>query len=74
MCLTLITCIIECGAWSWAAERVISQQKRVNVDFPVWMIHSLDRETHRLGVTRQSVITLVHQIIEIRLDAVKLRR
>ena len=32
------------------------QQKRVNVDFPVWMINALDREAGRLGVTRQSVI------------------
>ena len=31
-------------------------QKRVNVDFPVWMIQSLDREAKRLGVPRQSVI------------------
>ncbi len=31
-------------------------QKRVNVDFPVWMIKSLDREASRLGVTRQSII------------------
>lgn len=30
--------------------------KRVNVDFPVWMVESLDREARRLGVTRQSVI------------------
>jgi hypothetical protein len=30
--------------------------KRVNVDFPEWMIHSLDLEAKRLGVTRQSVI------------------
>jgi hypothetical protein len=40
------------------ARRPDCQQKRVNVDFPVWMIHSLDRESHRLGVTRQSVIKL----------------
>jgi len=33
-------------------------QKRVNVDFPVWMIHRLDREARRLGVTRQSVIKM----------------
>jgi len=26
------------------------EQKRVNVDFPVWMIHQLDREARRLGV------------------------
>ena len=32
------------------------QQKRVNVDFPIWMIEALDREASRLGVTRQSVI------------------
>ena len=33
-------------------------QKRVNVDFPVWMIESLDREARRIGVTRQSIIKL----------------
>ncbi len=31
-------------------------QKRVNVDFPVWMIQMLDKEAKRLGVTRQSII------------------
>jgi len=31
-------------------------QKRVNVDFPTWMIDSLDKEASRLGVTRQSII------------------
>lgn len=31
-------------------------QRRVNVDFPTWMIESLDREASRLGVTRQSII------------------
>jgi hypothetical protein len=38
------------------AKRVLQQQKRVNVDFPTWMIDSLDREANKLGVTRQSVI------------------
>ena len=33
-------------------------QKRVNVDFPVWMIESLDKEGSRIGVTRQSIIKL----------------
>ena len=33
-------------------------QKRVNVDFPVWMIESLDKEASRIGVTRQSIIKL----------------
>jgi hypothetical protein len=32
------------------------EQRRVNVDFPSWMIESLDREARRLGVTRQSII------------------
>jgi hypothetical protein len=31
-------------------------QKRVNVDFPQWIIDSLDKEARRLGVTRQSII------------------
>jgi macrodomain Ter protein organizer (MatP/YcbG family) len=34
------------------------EQKRVNVDFPVWMIHRLDREARRLGVPRQSLIKI----------------
>ena len=38
------------------ARRVLQAQKRVNVDFPIWMIDSLDREASKLGVTRQSVI------------------
>lgn len=38
------------------ARRPSQEQKRVNVDFPLWMIHSLDKEAKRLGVTRQSVI------------------
>lgn len=38
------------------ATRPGSEPKRVNVDFPVWMIQSLDREADRLGVTRQSII------------------
>lgn len=32
------------------------EQKRVNVDFPVWMVDSLDREAARLGVPRQSLV------------------
>lgn len=37
-------------------KRPNQQQKRVNVDFPNWMIESLDKEASRLGVTRQSII------------------
>ena len=39
-----------------SATRPNREQKRVNVDFPVWMVESLDREAGRLGVTRQSII------------------
>ena len=39
-----------------AARRPNQETKRVNVDFPVWMIASLDKEARRLGVTRQSII------------------
>lgn len=38
------------------ARRPLQKQRRVNVDFPDWMIESLDREASRLGVTRQSII------------------
>jgi hypothetical protein len=34
------------------------EQKRVNVDFPAWMIHRLDKEAKRLGVPRQSLIKI----------------
>ncbi len=37
-------------------RRPKQEQKRVNVDFPLWMIHLLDKEAKRLGVPRQSVI------------------
>jgi hypothetical protein len=40
------------------ARRPDLEQKRVNVDFPIWMISALDREAKRLGVTRQSVIKM----------------
>ncbi|HUP02306.1 MAG TPA: CopG family transcriptional regulator [Gemmatimonadota bacterium] len=38
------------------ARRPGQEQRRVNVDFPSWMVESLDREAKRLGVTRQSII------------------
>lgn len=37
-------------------KRPNQTQRRVNVDFPTWMIESLDKEAARLGVTRQSII------------------
>ena len=38
------------------ARRHRLEQKRVNVDFPLWMVEQLDQEASRLGVTRQSII------------------
>lgn len=38
------------------ARRVNQGQKRINVDFPAWVVESLDREAARIGVTRQSII------------------
>lgn len=40
------------------ARRVGTDARRVNVDFPGWMVDSLDLEARRLGVTRQSLIKL----------------
>jgi hypothetical protein len=39
-----------------AAYRPGLEIKRVNVDFPQWMVAKLDREARRLGVTRQAII------------------
>ena len=41
-----------------SAVRRNQGQRRVNVDFPNWMVDQLDHEAHRLGVTRQSVIKI----------------
>ncbi len=43
--------------WS-KARRPNLEAKRVNVDFPTWMVQSLDNEARKLGVTRQSLIKL----------------
>jgi hypothetical protein len=40
------------------ARRPSIQTKRVNVDFPTWVVEGLDRQAKRLGVTRQSLIKL----------------
>jgi len=31
-------------------------QKRINVDFPSWVVDSLDKAARKIGVTRQSII------------------
>ena len=43
--------------WS-KARRPGLEPKRVNVDFPTWVVEALDREAQRLGVTRQALIKL----------------
>lgn len=40
------------------ATRPGLEQRRVNVDLPTWMIHSLDSEAKRVGVTRQSIVKI----------------
>ena len=37
-------------------RRLNQEQKRINVDFPSWVIDALDREAARIGITRQSII------------------
>ncbi len=39
-------------------KRSNQAQKRINIDFPIWVIDSLDKEASRIGVTRQSIIKL----------------
>ena len=39
-------------------RRVNAELKRVNIDFPVWVISSLDKEARRLGITRQSLVKM----------------
>ncbi len=38
------------------AERPNLKSRRVNVDFPAWMVDALDKEAAHLGVTRQSLV------------------
>ena len=40
------------------AHRPGLKPKRVNVDFPNWMVHSLDRQAEKRGVTRQALIKM----------------
>ena len=43
--------------WS-KARRPNLALKRVNIDFPAWVVEALDREAERLGVTRQALVKL----------------
>lgn len=47
------------GMVDWAkARRANTETKRVNVDFPAWVVAGLDQQAKQLGVTRQSLIKL----------------
>jgi alpha/beta superfamily hydrolase len=47
------------AAIDWSqARRPHDQPKRVNVDFPAWVVEGLDKQARHLGVTRQSLIKL----------------
>jgi hypothetical protein len=47
-----VTSALDLGS----VRRPALEQRRVNVDFPAWVVEALDREARRLGVTRQSII------------------
>lgn len=47
------------GQIDWgAARRPNVETRRVNVDFPAWVVSGLDQQAQRLGVTRQALIKL----------------
>jgi hypothetical protein len=47
------------GDVDWGkARRPNLKLKRVNVGFPAWVVEALDRESRRLGVTRQALVKL----------------
>lgn len=39
-------------------KMINEETKRVNIDFPAWMVQSLDKEAWHLGVSRQAVIKM----------------
>lgn len=49
-----VTAALDFGS----VRRPALEQRRVNVDFPAWVVDALDREARRLGVTRQSIIKM----------------
>jgi len=42
-----------------SGRHINKEAKRVNVDFPAWMVEALDRESSRIGITRQAFIKVV---------------
>jgi hypothetical protein len=47
--------ISEVVDWD-SARRINHEPRRVNVDFPAWMVASMDQEADRLGISRQALI------------------
>lgn len=41
-----------------SVKMINEEPKRVNIDFPAWMVHSLDKAARHLGVSRQAVIKM----------------
>lgn len=41
-----------------SARSVNEKPKRVNIDFPTWMVQSLDKEAKHIGISRQAVIKM----------------
>jgi hypothetical protein len=45
------------GQFDWSkSKRINTEIKRVNVDFPTWVVEGLDRQANKLGITRQALI------------------
>jgi len=40
------------------AKRVMQEQTSIKIDFPIWMVESLDKEAKRIGVSKQSIIKI----------------
>ncbi len=38
------------------ARRINQESRRVNIDFPAWVVDGLDKQAHRLGITRQALV------------------
>lgn len=49
--------VAEFVDWS-KARRPNVESRRVNIDFPAWVVQGLDQEARRLGVTRQALVKL----------------
>jgi hypothetical protein len=38
------------------ARRVNQESKRVNIEFPLWVVGQLDKQSKRLGIIRQALV------------------